>query len=324
MFKSSCNKLQWNSLLFIAKTLVLIGVVTCNVQAQFENAELATLVNDLKSDRYSVSQKASEELMSLLTSVTIETWFSDEFMSADFARQMAGSPVDDLDELLGHCNEQVVYCALEVIARLGPGAVKKDVMLESMMNDLNVSAKIRQQAFRALCSISQKQKSVLDRVHDIGLLFDLYNCEAVIRMAAHSSPDSTVFNYFGLIAVAENVGMSTLRGTGHTESEVRVLARSLDAKHPKIVRIFCMLLLGSIGSDSNSSLPDLDAQLKDTDLDIRFFASFAILNITPSNLVKETTIRKANLGEQNTLFLTKSFEQTKNKQEKPDKSASER
>jgi hypothetical protein len=289
----------------------MISLFPSNLFAQFENA--ARLLQDLGSDQISVSQKASEDLTELLTSIPLEAWFQDDAISSDFAKKI-GSNVDELlGKLTNHPNEKVVYCVLEVIARLGSTQTNRDEMLESMMNDLEVRPQNRQQAFRALCSITPKQEAVLSRADDIGLLFDLYNYAALLRIAGQSDGESTASKYFGLASVVEHVVFSTLRGTGHLQSEVNVLSSCLGAKNPKIVRVFCMLMLTGIGSKAIPASNAISFQLEDGDEEIRFFACVALLKIAPNDFVREVTLYRANLSKADQRYLTKALSEIKQK-----------
>lgn len=287
---------------------ILLTVLSCSsLNGQEDRESVLELIRDLQSDSYKTSQQASEELQDLLWSRSLQYWFSDQ-MHEGFADEVEPR-FYELDALLSHCNRHVVLATLEVIARHGHRGKEKAEIVKELMNDFSQHLTVRQHAFRTLCCITPKNESVLEQAWDIGLVFDLYNIEATLEEDQEDSVQKVpTSKYSGLGMTAEYVVGWMLEPTGHLDSELKALAENIKPERPKVVRIFCLFLVGLMEEKAADALEAVKAQMKDEDLEVQGYAVRAALMIDHSEATFAEVIELGAIDEAGIASLRRQFE----------------
>jgi hypothetical protein len=278
--------------------------------AQSEDLAFGEIFKRLSSDSLAEKRDASRELERIFDLHSLDSW---ETLNVQEFEAEGMRCIEEIYDLAESSDFRTARVCLEVIGRLGESEQRKGVQLAGrLMNDFfGSSPRLRQQAFRTHCLLSSSDLCVFENLDDVGLTFDLYNIAAIINSSGEKENAGVAFKYAGLIQTVEHLFETTLLKTGHGKSELKFLGNHLDSSKPKIVRIFCCLLLSAHGSNAASELEKIDAGILDRDEEIRFFCASAKLNIVKSREDIENVVASANLTLANARYLQQAYGNSK-------------
>ncbi|MEZ6093311.1 MAG: PmoA family protein [Pirellulaceae bacterium] len=273
-----------------------------------ESVSHSDVFSRLCSDSIRVSHWARAELSEIFAT----KW--EAFENVELSEELRSDAlrnVERIRELSESSDHETAIVCLETMARLQLLDRERD--LESatrLLNDtMSTSMLLRQQAFRNACLLTDSSESVLERIDDLGMTFDLYRYHMIID---ENKADETIrWRYAGFVMEVENWFEFYLARKGKDACEVKFLASQTKRDRPKIVRMFSYLLLACLGENAAGEIESIKEGMNDDDEDIRFASVVAKYNVVGGSEDVDEIIASAKLSPINSQDLKKSFDAVK-------------
>lgn len=261
---------------------------------------LEKTLSDLKSDRYSISQAAAEELgfSEFHEPGALSEWFKEESNATRLNKAIKSQLSDkDFQTLLStNRTDDIVACVLGMIARLGTkfGATKKDLVVPILNDDMR-SLILRLQSFRAVCAITPPQASVFAMIEDVETTLGIDRVERLYRdVLDQPKSENTRQDYIGVIMHATWT-LSCLEETRHLKSEEKEILEFFRTRKDKISKLWALVVISALAPEDKVSIIAKDL-IKDSDQAIRFFACNILCALEKDNEKRSALISSAKLS----------------------------